>query len=156
MVTNTETMERTTISNPVYEELKKLRGNNPNLQYQYFCLLRAGQEKTFLEYFPRYKKIFQQFHKQYHEFITRVHQTYFSYYVKKDRPEGVPYEKKYFIHASKIHHQIFLPSLKEPKKVIITRNVVKEYLDELKPNEILYELHYDKRQLAVEKNTVAN
>lgn len=163
MFTNVRTGERAALSNPVYEEIKKLRGNNPNLQYQYFCLLRSGQVDKFLEYFPTYKKVFMQFSKQYQDFITNVHQSYFSYYVKK---EGVPIAKKYFIHASKIHHQIYLPSLSNSKpiydlsgtllssvaeKVVITRKIVKQYFDDMNPSENLYYLHYDKRQ-ASKKN----
>lgn len=164
MFTNVRTGERAALSNPVYEEIKKLRGNNPNLQYQYFCLLRSGQVDKFLEYFPTYKKVFMQFSKQYQDFITNVHQSYFSYYVKK---EGIPIAKKYFIHASKIHHQIYLPSLSNskpiydlsgtpmhipsPEKVVITRKIVKQYFDDMNPSENLYYLHYDKRQ-ASKKN----
>jgi hypothetical protein len=111
-----------------------------------------------------------QFGKQYQDFITSVHQSYFSYYVKK---EGIPIAKKYFIHASKIHHQIFLPSLgyrgtatgpgtglvtesnndapgpSAPyEKVVITRKVVKKYFDDMTPSENLYYLNYDKRQVS--------
>lgn len=149
MITNICTGERASMSNPVYEEVKKIRGNNPNLQYHYFCLERIGKKEEFLQYFPMYSKIFANFGRQYNEFITNVHQSYFSFYVKK---EGIPIAKKYFIHASRIHHQIFLPSINEEKK-IITRKVVKEYFDNLTPNEILYYLNYDKRQASkIEKN----
>jgi len=143
MLTNMETGDRATIQNPVYEDLRQLRGNNPNLQYQYFCLSRIEQTKQFLKYFPTYKKLFHQFQKQYNDFITNVHQSYFSYYVKK---QGIPIAKKFFIHAYKIHHDIYLPSLNETK-IIITRDVVKGYFDALTPSEILYYLNYDKRQV---------
>jgi len=173
MFTNVRTGERAALSNPVYEEIKKLRGNNPNLQYQYFCLLRSGQVDKFLEYFPTYKKVFMQFSKQYQDFITNVHQSYFSYYVKK---EGVPIAKKYFIHASKIHHQIYLPSLNNSnnnnkpvydlsgtlltqqlhvEKVIITRKIVKQHFDDMSPSENLYYLHYDKRQVSKKNHEIA-
>lgn len=173
MLTNIRTGERAALSNPVYEEIKKLRGNNPNLQYQYFCLLRSGQVDKFLEYFPTYKKTFMQFSKQYQDFITNVHQSYFSYYVKK---EGIPIAKKYFIHASKIHHQIYLPSISNsksndcntvifdisgtpifipsPQKVVITRKIVKQYFDDMNPSENLYYLHYDKRQVSKKNHEI--
>jgi hypothetical protein len=143
MFTNLNTGERSSIENTSYEQVKELRGNNPNLQYQYFCLLRCGKKSQFLLYFPRYRSIFSQFNKQYNDFITNVHQSYFSYYVKK---QGIPISKKYFIHASKIHHNIFLPKL-STEKIVVTRNIVKEYFDSLSPNELLYYLNYDKRQL---------
>ena len=152
MLFNMRTKERSTIMNPVYEELKNLRGNNPNLQYQYFCLMKAGQVEKFLGFFPRYTKLFIQFNRQYHDMITNVHKAYYSYYVKK---EDIIISKKFFIHASRIHHQIYLPSLRSAQnKIIITRNVVNQYFDSLKPNEILYYLHYDKRKIALENNII--
>ena len=151
MFTNLMTAERAAMQNPVYEMVKKLRGNNPNLQYQYFCLKRANQLPIFFNYFSEYKNLFYLFEKQYQDFITNVHQSYFSYYVKK---EGLPIAKKFFIHASKIHHSIYLPSLnsKDNNKMIITRKVVKEYMDSMEPGEILFHLNFDKRAIASEKN----
>lgn len=183
MFTNITTGDRASMENPVYEEVKKLRGNNPNLQYQYFCLERSEQTQSFLNYFPIYKKIFGTFSRQYHDFITNVHQSYFSYYVKK---EGIPIAKKYFIHASKIHHNIYLPSIgikkvdietvkvegydnaseitiEEPiatpmkyNKIVITRKVVKDYFDALTPSEILYYLSYDKIKIEKAKHSTAD
>lgn len=148
MATNLKTGDRCAFPNPVYEELKKLRGNNPNLQYHFFSLEKTGQTSVFLQHFPMYKKLFYQFSKQYQDFITNVHQSYFSYYVKK---EGIPIAKKFFIHASKIHHNVFLPSLTSGNKQIITRKIVKEYFDGMTPSEQLYYMNYDKRQLAKDK-----
>jgi hypothetical protein len=161
MLSNLRTGERTPISNPAYEELKKIRGNNPNLQYQYFCLLRIGQTARFLEYFPSYKKLFREFQRQYQDLITNVHQSYFSYYIqpKMNRvSEGAdhrpPIAKKFFIHVSKIHHDIYLPSLKEENKIIIKRSVVAEYFDKMTPVELLYYLNYDRRQAAKERRKI--
>jgi hypothetical protein len=151
MLSNIKTGERTPITNPAYEELKKIRGNNPNLQYQYFCLSRIGQIPQFLEYFPCYKKLFRHFQKQYQDFITNVHQSYFSYYIKK---EGVEIAKKYFIHASRIHHEIYLPSFKEENKIIVKRKVVADYFEKMTPVELLYFLNYDRRHASKERRKV--
>lgn len=145
MLTNIKTGERTSFINPIYEEVRALRGNNPNLQYQYFCIKSIDQKNSFLGFFPQYKKLFFQFNKQYQDFITNVHQSYFSFYVKK---ENIPISKKFFIHASRIHHQIYLPSLENggTNKKIITRSVVRDYFEAMTPSELLYYFHYDKRQ----------
>jgi hypothetical protein len=145
MLTNIKTGERSSFINPVYEEVRAMRGNNPNLQYQYFCIKSIDQRNRFLGFFPKYKKLFFQFNKQYQDFITNVHQSYFSFYVKK---ENITISKKFFIHASKIHHQIYLPSLENGggNKKIITRSVVRDYFDAMTPSELLYYFHYDKRQ----------
>lgn len=140
MIRNRTTGERMRITNPEYKMLKELRGNNPNLQYQYFCLMKAGKTKEFLTHFPAYKIQFYMFYNQYHTFISRVHQAYVSYYILKMRDSPIP--KKYFIHAAKLHHDNYLPSLSQTKN-IITHRVVREYFDSMEPQSILYYLNYD-------------
>jgi hypothetical protein len=144
MFTNKKTGERAALSNPVYEKVKELRGNNPNLQYHYFTLLKSNQVEHFLYYFPNYRGIFDVFREKYEYFITCVHQCYYSYYVKK---ENIPIYKDFFIHVSRIHHQIFLTELAQGRKKIITRKVVKEYFDSLSPSSIVYALQYEIRYL---------
>lgn len=155
MITDLVNGDRYALPNPVYEELRELRGNNPNLQYQYFCLLKSKQVGRFIHFFPHYKGLFYEFWNQYNQFITNVHKSYFSYYVKK---ENLPISKKYFVHVAKIHHNIFIPSLSQRidggEKLIITRNVVKNYFDAMSPSEILYYLNYENRKVA--ENVLSN
>lgn len=154
MLTNFSTGDRSAINNPAYEEVRALRGNNPNLQYQYFCLLRADKVSVFLKYFPTYTQLFRQFDQQYQRFITNVHQSYFSYYVKK---EGLPIAKKFFVHVARIHHNLFIPSMANGgPKLIITRTVVKDHFETLTPSELIYYLNYDKRQIAVKRNDIVD
>jgi hypothetical protein len=161
MITNMETGERVSVKNPVYEDVKKMRGNHPNLQYQYLCLLRIGKINDFLTYFPMYKQSYHNFCNQYNDFITNIHKSYVSQYIHKNKM--VPVSKKYQVHIWRIHHQIYLPSLTNsfasvPKatelsrsppnqlsKRIITRHVVKKYIDEMEPSSILYYLFYEER-----------
>ena len=145
MVTNVETGERTAFKNPTYEEVKLLRGNNPNLQYQYLCLRKTRKIQDFLFYFPQYKKIFFRFYQEYENFVNNVHFSYLTYYVQK---QGVQISKKYSPHIYKIHHEIYLPSLQTEEPIIIKRRVVKEYFDNLEPREMIYHLNYDRRQYA--------
>jgi hypothetical protein len=139
-ILNLETGERTKIENPVYAEVRELRGNNPNLQYQYLCLKRMNKVVDFLQYFGQYKKIFFRFYRQYVDFLVNIHKYYFSYYIAK---EGIPVPKKFFRHIYKIHHEIYLPSLVEGEKKIIRKSVVDEYLTSLPPSELLYALNYN-------------
>lgn len=139
-ILNLENGERTKIENPVYNEIRTLRGNNPNLQYQYLCLKRMNKVIQFLEYFGQYKKIFYRFYRQYVDFLTSIHKYYFSYYIAK---EGIEVPKKFFRHIYKIHHEIYLPSLEEGEKKIIKKSVVDEYLMSLPPSELLYSLNYN-------------
>jgi hypothetical protein len=140
MITNVRTGERTKLENPEYLKVKELRGNHPNLQYQYFALLRLGKVREFLSYFPTYSGLFRQLYHQYHTFIRDVHQTYVSYYIHKNT--DTRFMKKYFIHAANLHHKVFIPSLSTQKRVI-KHSVVREYFDQMEPREVLYFLHYD-------------
>jgi len=145
---NLKTGERTTMANPTYEEMKTLRGNNPNLQYQYLCLRRINKVKDFLYYFPQYRSVFFKFYEDFNNFVSNVHLSYLTYYVQK---QEVQISKKYFPHIYRIHHNVFLPSLQTEEPLIIRRKVVKEYFDEMEPRELIYHLNYDKREYAKQK-----
>jgi len=149
MVTNITTGERTAMKNPRYEEVKLLRGNNPNLQYQYLCLRKTGKIQDFLFYFPQYRSIFYRFYQEYENFVTNVHFSYLTYYVQK---QNVQISKKYSPHIYKIHHEVYLPSLQTETPIIVKRKVVKEYFEKLEPREMIYHLNYDRRQYAKSKN----
>lgn len=143
MFTSLVTGERASMKNPKYEEIKLLRGNNPNLQYHYLCMHRAKKVKDFLHYFPQYKSIFYRFYQDYNDFITNVHLSYLTYYVQKQQ---VKISKKYFPHIYKIHHELYIPSLSTETPLIIRRRVVRDYFDDLSPREMLYYLNYDRRE----------
>jgi len=153
MFTNIETGERTSMKNPTYEEIKLLRGNNPNLQYQYLCLRKINKVKEFLKYFPQYKTVFYNFYDEYNQFITNIHLSYLTYYVQK---QEVKISKKFFPHIYKIHHELYLPSLQTETPLIIRRRVVQEYFDAMEPRSILYYLNYDSRKLESMKSEVSN
>jgi len=144
MFTNVKTGMMASLENPTYKEVRELRGNNPNLQYQYLCLLRIGKVMDFLKFFPQYKEVFYRFYKEFQEFVTNVHQSYISYYVRKS---GQQISKKYFPLIHKLHHETFLPSLAEGKeKIIMRRAEIGKRLGEMTPIELIYYLNYNKQE----------
>jgi len=144
MFTNVKTGMMASLENPTYKEVRELRGNNPNLQYQYLCLLRMGKVMDFLKFFPQYKQVFYRFYKEFQEFVTNVHQSYVSYYVRKS---GQQISKKYFPLIYKLHHETFLPSLGEGKeKIIMRRSEIGKRLGEMAPSELIYYLNYNKEE----------
>jgi hypothetical protein len=144
MFTNVKTGMMASLENPTYKEVRELRGNNPNLQYQYLCLLRMGKVMDFLKFFPQYKEVFYRFYKEFQEFVTNVHQSYISYYVRKS---GQQISKKYFPLIHKLHHETFLPSLGEgEEKIIMRRAEIGKRLGEMTPSELIYYLNYNKQE----------
>ena len=152
MITNSETGERTNLENPSYKSLREIRGNHPNLHYQYLCLRRLGKDKIleFVTYFPQYKEIFYKFYKQFGDFVTNLHQSYVSYYIKK---KGEQISKQFFPIIYKIHHEIYLPSIQKNdhsddgsknnnSKIIVKREIVKKFVENMSPIELIYYINY--------------
>lgn len=123
---DTETGDRTKMENARYNTKKELRGNHPNLQYQYLCLWRIQKITGFLKYFPIYEKLFQKFEDQLDRFINNIQTVYYMYYIKKQRDIDYPKNIMYFV--QRIHHELFIPSLKTPNRIIITRPVVRYWV----------------------------
>jgi hypothetical protein len=142
---NTDTRDRCEVINPNYKEAKDIRGNNFNLQFHYLCLLKLGQVLVFLKHFPHYRQLFFNYKDQLEGFITKLHQTYFHYYISK-KIKG-PIHKKYYYHISEIHKKIFIPSLEEGKKKVIKRSVVSEYVKAMEPGQILHMLNFERHNL---------
>jgi hypothetical protein len=149
MILNTETGDRMCIENPAYKEVKELRGNNPNLHYHYFCLLRIGKIQNFLDYFPQYKRIFSKFYKQFETFITNTHQYYVNYFIKR-MDNIIP--KNYFMLIQRLHKEIYIPSLhqsgetcddsmKKSVKIIMKRPIIREGFLKLNPQEMFYYIY---------------
>lgn len=150
---NTKTGERTVYKSDSYLSMKSLRGNNPNLQYQYLALRRTEKVKEFLQYFPNYKKLFYKFYSQYRDFMKHIHTSYYQYYIKKTISHV---NNKYMPHIYRIHHTVYIPSvnLKCPK--VITIGEVYNYFDNIDIGELLYALNYDNRQLENDRSQENN
>ena len=146
MLYHAESGLRTSIVNPQYTSMKEFRGNNPNLQYQYLCVSRAGKVKEYLEAFPMYKQMFYAFHSQSADFIRTIHNAYVAYFIKK-LGKDVQIEKSIFRHICKLHNEIYLPSIGDGGGVIVTCKVVADYFNAMEPKEQLYHLNYQNRKI---------
>jgi hypothetical protein len=131
--------DRTSIGCDYYERLKEIRGNHPNLQYQYLCLLRTKKLNEFLEYFPMYKNLFWNFYKQLTAFVQYIHQGYIQHYIlKQPRPDTM--SRHLWFHISRIHHEIYLPSLSTSEKKKINKKIIWDYFSEVEPAVLLFAL----------------
>jgi len=134
---------RSKIRNPIYEEVRQLRGNQPKLQYQYLILRNQGKIKDFLKYFPNNKNQFSIFREQIHFFTNNLHQNYIDCYVKHNNPLS-SYSPQYKTHIFKLH-QIYLNELME-KKLYVSISVVINYVNKLHPSLLMYSLNYNLRK----------
>jgi hypothetical protein len=153
MIHNTETGERTKIRNPVYEQVRNLRGNQPKLQYQYLCLRKEGKVKDFLKFYPENKSEFSTFRDQVHLFTNTLYSNYVSCYIKKEKPL-MEFTQQYRTHMFNIH-QIYMKDLRE-KKQYINNTVVQKYVNELHPSLLMYSLNFHMRNRMIDTIVAEN
>jgi hypothetical protein len=149
---NKETGERAKVRNPVYEQVRNLRGNQPKLQYQYLSLRKTGKVGDFLKFYPENKHEFSTFRDQVHLFTNTLFSNYISCYIKKERPLK-EFPDQYRTHMYSLH-QIYLNDLRE-KKLFITNAVVINYVNGLHPSLLMYCLNHHMRK-RVRDTVIAN
>ena len=149
VITNTKTGERTKIRNPSYEYVKKLKGNNPKIQFQYYALRAKNKVREYLKYYPEKKREFSKLRAQLHQWTQQLYKNYISCYIKKETPlKNFPYEFK--THMFKLH-EIYKENLK-PKKSYVSKSVVVDYVNNLEPPRLMHVINYKLRKNIVENN----
>lgn len=147
VIKNQSTNERCKIRNPVYEEVRQLRGNQPKLQYQYLCLRREGRVGDFLKFYPEYKREFSGFRDQVHLFTNTLFKNYISCYIKKENPL-LEFPGQYRTHMFTIH-QKYMNELRE-KNLYVTNSVVIEYINNMHPSKLMFCLNFSMRKRVVD------
>jgi len=147
VIKNCATNERCKIRNPVYEEVRQLRGNQPKLQYQYLCLRKEGKVGDFLKFYPECKKEFSAFRDQVHLFTNTLFKNYISCYIRKENPL-LEFPAQYRTHMFTIH-QKYMNELKE-KNLYVTNSVVIEYVNSMHPSKLMFCLNFSMRKRAID------
>jgi hypothetical protein len=140
---NRTTGHRTKIRNPVYEEVRQLRGNQTKMQYQYLTLRKDGKVNEFLKYFPENKKELSFFRDQVHLFTTTLYENYIACYIKKEKPlkEFTPQYRTHMFYV----HQKYLTELKEQKLHVTYKEVI-NYVNTLEVKLLMHSLNYNMKQ----------
>jgi len=143
MIYNVKTGERCKFRNPVYEQVRQLRGNQPKLQYQYLCLRQQGRVADFLKFYPENKRILSTFRDQVHCFTNTLYSNYVSCYINKQKPL-IEYGEQYRTHMFNVH-QIYMNTLK-PQNMHVNINIVIKYVNEMHPSLLMYCLNHHMRK----------
>jgi hypothetical protein len=147
VIRNTVTNERCKIRNPIYEEVRQLRGNQAKLQYQYLTLRKDGKIPEFIKFYPETKPELSKFRDQIHMFTNTLHQNYVSCYVKKEKPLK-EFPEQYRTHMFKLHEH-YLTHLRETKGAV-TNTVVINYVNNLAPSLLMFCLNHNFRKRNVD------
>ena len=129
--------------NPNYEHVRKLRGNQPKLQYQYLALRQEGKIAEYLKYYPEQKKVFNEYRNLMHDYTNKLFENYIKCYVKKER-ELKTFPENYRTHMYKLHHEHYIPTLMS-KKEGINKSYVINYFNAIHPAKQMFVLNYSKR-----------
>lgn len=146
MIHNRLTGERTKIRNPVYEDMRKLKGNQPILQYQYLTLRQQGKIAEFLTHYPENKKKFYNYRESLHKFTETLHKNYIICYVKKHKPLN-EFGFQFRTHMFNLH-QIYIDSLRE-KKEFLSKSMVIEYVNKLPCPLLMSNLNYQSSRKSI-------
>ena len=144
---NAQTGERSKIRNPVYEQVRSLRGNQPKLQYQYLTLRKQNKVKDFLKYYPENKRVFSEYREQLHLFTNTLFMNYISCYIKKEQPLK-QYSEQYRTHMFELH-KLYITSLRV-NKLIVSNRVVIDYVNNLQTTLLMYCLNFHMRKRSVD------
>ena len=135
--------KRSKIRNPMYEKVRKLKGNSPKIQFQYYNLYQLGRVKEYLHYYPEHKTLFATFRNELFMWTNELWRLYHNYYVHKTIAiDDVSYPLRPHIRTL---HRIYLDELRE-KKQYVNKNVVINYIYQLPPAKLMYAINYPLRQ----------
>lgn len=144
IVKNDLTGERSKFRNPRYEKVRRLRGNQPKLQYHFLELRKAGNVFKYLEFYNQSAEQFDIFRDQVDQFTKHLHTNYIMCYIKKTKPL-IEYPVQYRTHMFLLH-KIYVESLRDENKHISKARVI-EYVDELPPAKLMFSINYPKRNI---------
>jgi len=136
--------ERYKFRNPNYEHVRRLRGNQPKLQYQYLSLRQCGKVAEYLQYYREHKKSFNDFRNAIHDYTNELFSNYIRCYIKKEK-ELKEFPEKYKTHMYTLHHEIYLKTLM-PEKKYVNKDVVVQYFNGLHPAKQMFVMNYDVRK----------
>tara|TARA_B100001175_G_scaffold121429_1_gene103366 strand:- start:105 stop:647 length:543 start_codon:yes stop_codon:yes gene_type:complete len=131
---------RTKIRNNNYEIVRKLRGNQPKLQYNYLCLKQENKVKEFLKYYPEHNVIFNKFKQLTYNYTNELFINYISCFIRKEKPLK-EYEFQYKNHMYKLHEK-FKNELK-PYGKTIDKKIVIDYVNSLHPAQQMFIINYN-------------
>lgn len=139
VIKNISTGERCKIRNPAYENVKRLRGNQSKLKYQYLTLRKDGKVSEYLRYFPEDRSEFSAYRDEVHNFTTNLYKNYLCCYVYKEKPL-LEYPSHYRTHMFSIH-EMFKREKEICTNFYVKRGTVIDYVNVLHPSQLMFALN---------------
>lgn len=132
---------RSKLRNDKYNSVKQLRGNNPNMFYNYIELRKAKMVTQYREYFPEQEEQFTNWFDEIKRMTGLLHSCYVNYFINHsiDR-DIIPYELRPLCYELHGHH------LNSGRKLKIERDYVINYFNSLPTKKIIFVINYRKNK----------
>jgi|UniRef100_A0A6C0CE93 hypothetical protein len=141
---------RSKIRNVSYEEVRKLRGNQPKLQFNYLTLKQQNKVKEFLQYYPEHTLIFNKFKLTLYYYTSNLFMNYVSCFIRKEKPLK-EYDFEYKTHMYKLHEK-YKNELKQEKKIVDKKFVI-SYVNSLPPSQQMFLCNFKNHKTQVTSDT---
>jgi hypothetical protein len=136
---NNNTGQRIKIRNNNYEIVRRLKGNTPKLQFQYYYLRQLDKVKEYLKYYPEHASEFLKLRYSLHNWTNKLYSYYIRCFIKKEKSlKEYPYEFKPHLYAL---HNLYINELMLDKK-FVSKSVVINYVNNLPPQRLMYSVNY--------------
>lgn len=136
---------RSKVRNPVYEKVRKLRGNCPKSQFLYYNLYQEGRVLEYLKYYPEEKKKFWNFRQELEKWTSTLWKLYQKIYIfKVGSLDEVQFQLKPHLYNL---HQIYL---NETRPKSLTHKTIISYIKKIPPAQLMFAINYPLRQKEVE------
>ena len=141
---------RSKIRNPNNVFVRELRGNQPKLQFQYYCLRQTGRVGDYLRFYPEHADEFSNYRKQLHSFTNQLHVCYLDCYARKTKPlREYPYELR--THMFNLHKK-YIDELR-PDGKCVTMYEAMSYVNTMPPAKLMFTMNYKLRKQNVDDVT---
>ena len=141
---HTKSGVRTKLRNPLYERVRRLRGNQPKMEYRFLELLREKRLDEYISFYPEKTKEINFYKNKLYTFTNDLYSNYISCYIKHER-QLKEFPLEFRKHMFEIH-QLYKFSLKT-HGLSVNKKIVIDYVNNLHPSVIMYSMNLSLRIL---------
>jgi hypothetical protein len=141
---HTKSGTRTKVRNPIYERVRRLRGNQPKMEYRFLELLKEKRLDEYMSFYPEKRDEINAYINKVYTFTNQLHFNYISCYIKHER-QLKEFPIQFRKHMFELHQQ-YKVSLK-PSRLYVNKKIVIEYVNSLHPSVLMYSMNLSLRIL---------
>lgn len=135
------------LRNNEYEYVRRLKGNQPKEQFNYFMLRQTNKVHEYLKYYPEQRSVFNTYRQQLHDITSKLYNTYVNCFIlKKFTFSSI--SKHIQPHIFQLH-KMYLDSLTNKKQSVNYTTVI-NYVNNLHPKQMMHLVNYPLKQAKME------